>query len=82
MIIERSGPVYNTGMLLLCILSAASWTVGKTSAPHMATEKTMGTPYSEVGRISCKNGLCSRKRKLSYPVCEAKLSVTCATRIL
>jgi len=81
--IERSRPVYHTVMLLLCILSAASWMVGKTPAPqHMATEKTVGSPYSEVGHISCKNGLCSRKRNLCYPVCEAKLSDTYSMRIL
>jgi len=77
--IERSQPFYHTVMLLLCVLSAASWMVGKTPAPHMATEKTMVTPYSEVGHINCKNGLCARKRNLCYPVCEAKLSDTYAT---
>ena len=59
--IKRNGQVYHTAMLLLCILSAASWTVGKTPVPHMITEKTMGTPYSEAGHLSCKSGLCSRK---------------------
>jgi len=36
---------------------------GKTAVPHLATEKTMVTPYSEVGHIKLQKWFMLKKKK-------------------
>jgi hypothetical protein len=74
--IERSWPVYHTIILLLCILSAASWMVGKILAPYTDNRENDGHFLFWNGAHMLQKWFMLKKINLCCPFCKAELCNT------